>query len=51
MVLELIYERLSMTQINWALTGSTSFALQGLPYEPGDIDIQTDQQGAYEIES
>ncbi|CAG7658255.1 hypothetical protein PAECIP111802_06996 [Paenibacillus allorhizosphaerae] len=51
LVLELIYERLSMTQINWALTGSTSFALQGLPYEPGDIDIQTDQQGAYEIES
>jgi len=51
LVLKLIHECLSVTEINWALTGSTSFALQGLPYEPEDIDIQTDQQGAYEIES
>ena len=25
----------------WGLTGSTSFALQGMDYEPHDIDIQT----------
>ncbi len=36
--------------VNWVLTGSLSFALRGLPLEPHDIDIQTDEQGAYEIE-
>ena len=32
------------------VTGSLSFALQGLPFEPHDIAIQTDKQGAYEID-
>ncbi|GCE51229.1 hypothetical protein EI42_03386 [Thermosporothrix hazakensis] len=36
--------------VNWVLTGSLSFALRGLPLEPHDIDIQTDQAGAYMIE-
>jgi hypothetical protein len=49
-VLRKIYKRLSSTDINWALTGSLSFALQGVPLEPHDIDIQTDEAGAYEIE-
>ena len=31
----------------WGLTGSTSFALQGMDYEPHDIDIQTDEATAY----
>lgn len=31
----------------WALTGSTSFALQGMAVEAHDIDIQTDKAGAY----
>lgn len=30
----------------WALTGSTSFALQGIDLDPGDIDVQTDRVGA-----
>lgn len=34
----------------WALTGSTSFALQGVPVVPGDIDVQTDERGAYVIQ-
>ena len=34
----------------WVVTGSTGFALQGVPVEPKDIDIQTDRAGAYEIE-
>ena len=34
----------------WAITGSTSFALQGLPLTPNDIDLQTDEAGAYAIE-
>lgn len=35
----------------WALTGSASFALQGVPVEPNDIDVQTTEAGAYAIES
>ena len=37
-------------EITWALTGSTSFALQGVPVEAHDIDVQTDRDGAYAIE-
>ncbi|QKY20759.1 hypothetical protein B4589_010365 [Halolamina sp. CBA1230] len=35
----------------WALTGSASFALQGVPVEPNDIDVQTTEAGADAIES
>ena len=49
-VLRKINERLSNTSVNWAVTGSFGFALQGVPVEPNDIDIQTDKRGAYEIE-
>ena len=34
----------------WALTGSLSFAIQGVPVDPHDIDLQTDEAGAYAIE-
>ncbi|MEW5933231.1 MAG: hypothetical protein AB1816_06580 [Bacillota bacterium] len=37
--------------IAWALTGSMAFALQGVPVGPHDIDIQTDEAGAYAIQS
>lgn len=49
-VLRKICARLDGSNVNWALTGSLSFALQGVPVEPHDIDIQTDASGAYEIE-
>jgi hypothetical protein len=49
-VLRQIVTELQDSTVNWVLTGSLSFALQGLPLEPHDIDIQTDEQGAYEIE-
>lgn len=49
-VLRVLFERLKETDINWAVTGSCSFALQGLPIEPNDIDIQADEPGAYAIE-
>lgn len=49
-VLKKIHSRLSKTDVSWAVTGSLSFALQGVPVKPNDIDIQTDKQGAYEIE-
>jgi len=34
----------------WALTGSAGMALQGMPLDVHDIDIQTGKTGAYEIE-
>jgi hypothetical protein len=36
--------------VNWVVTGSLGFALQGVPVDVHDIDIQTDKEGAYEIE-
>lgn len=49
-LLRQIYTRLQTTEINWVLTGSLSFALQGVPVLPHDIDLQTDASGAYAIE-
>jgi Aminoglycoside-2''-adenylyltransferase len=36
--------------IDWAVTGSCGFALQGLDVDVHDIDLQTDRDGAYAIE-
>lgn len=49
-LLRRIHARLSEAGVNWVVTGSVSFAIQGMPVEPNDIDIQTDEAGAYEIE-
>jgi hypothetical protein len=49
-VLKKVYAKLSQHDIAWAITGSLNFALHGLPVEVHDIDIQTDKNGAYEIE-
>jgi hypothetical protein len=49
-VLEKIYRRLKQKNINWVLTGSLGFAIQGVPTDVNDIDIQTDRDGAYGIE-
>jgi hypothetical protein len=49
-VVDRLRESLSDAPIDWALTGSTSFALQGVPVEPNDVDVQTTESGAYEIE-
>lgn len=49
--LRTLVSRLSGEPLTWALTGSTSFALQGVPVEePADIDVQTTDSGAYAIE-
>jgi hypothetical protein len=45
-----IVDGLRDSSVNWALTGSCSFAVQGMPIKPNDIDIQTDKNGAYKIE-
>lgn len=49
-VLRQIHARLSNTDVNWVVTGSLGFALQGVPVQPNDIDLQTDKAGAYQIE-
>jgi hypothetical protein len=43
-------DRLESKNIIWAITGSLSMSLQGVPVIPNDIDIQTDEKGAYEIQ-
>lgn len=48
--LRIICSRLDGKGLNWALTGSMSFALQGIPVTVHDIDIQTDRPAAYELE-
>ncbi|MBI4770848.1 MAG: hypothetical protein HY784_10680 [Chloroflexi bacterium] len=49
-VLRLIHARLALLPVDWAVTGSLGFALQGMPVAVGDIDLQTDAAGAYAIE-
>ncbi len=49
-ILRIIYHRLHGTKTNWAVTGSLSFALQGVPVTPNDIDLQTDKIGAYALQ-
>jgi hypothetical protein len=49
-VLWKIVSLLKDKDINWVLTGSTGMALQGMPLEVHDIDLQTDEAGAYEID-
>ncbi len=50
-VLRKIHERLKYSNIEWVITGSLGMALQGMDLEVHDIDIQTDEAGAYEIEN
>ncbi len=50
-VLRKIYTRLKDSDVNWAVTGSLGFALQGVAVTVHDIDIQTDKSGAYKIEN
>src|SRR3972149_7650234 len=45
-----IYTRLEDNKVNWVVTGSLGMALQGMTVDVHDIDIQTDKDGAYEIE-
>jgi hypothetical protein len=45
--LRVLVAHLPLDEINWALTGSTAHLLQGVPVEPHDIDVQTDEAGAW----
>jgi hypothetical protein len=46
-VLRMIANQLDDTPINWAVTGSCSLALQGLPVDVHDIDLRTTAHDAY----
>ena len=48
--LQIIVALLSNTPLNWVVTGSLGMVLQGMELKVHDIDLQTDQEGAYEIE-
>jgi hypothetical protein len=48
-VLQVLLALLAGKDVNWALTGSLGHALQGVPVQPQDIDLQTDKSGAYAI--
>ncbi|MCA9986602.1 MAG: hypothetical protein KDE59_19975 [Anaerolineales bacterium] len=50
-VIETICTTLRPHNILWALTGSASFALQGMKLPIKDIDLQTDAVGACKIEA
>jgi hypothetical protein len=47
--LVILAEQLELSKTSWAVTGSTSLALQGVDLVPNDIDILTDEAGAYAI--
>ncbi|MGQ9553762.1 MAG: nucleotidyltransferase domain-containing protein [Anaerolineae bacterium] len=38
-VLRHLCQALADGQVNWVLTGSLAFALQGLPIQPRDVDV------------
>ena len=46
-----ICAQLNNCQNSWVVTGSLGMALQGVDIEVHDIDIQTNQHGAHEIEN
>ena len=48
-VLQKLEALLDGQDVLWAITGSTAFALRGLPFTPNDIDLQTNAAGAYAL--
>jgi len=49
-VLRTVNLRLNESNVQWALVGSLGLAVRGISTEPHDIDIITDEAGAYEME-
>jgi hypothetical protein len=49
--LRIIETRIAPLDCLWVITGSLAFAVQGLDFLPGDIDLQTDRNGAFQIEA
>jgi hypothetical protein len=51
LTLAILYPRLKPVSFPWAFTGSLSMVLQGMNLEIHDIDLQSDAQGAYAIQT
>ena len=49
-VLKALYSKLHKTYVIWVIGGSLALKLKGLDVEIKDIDLFTDEEGAYEIE-
>lgn len=45
----MIADQSSGANIDWVVTGSVGMAVQGVPIEVRDLDIQTDRDGAYRL--
>jgi hypothetical protein len=45
-----LYRGLKDSGVSWVVTASLNLALHGLPVKVHDIDVLTDEAGAYEIE-
>ena len=50
-VLHLLFSRINTTPILWVVTGSLGMQIQGMQLEVHDIDLQTNEAGAYQVES
>ncbi|MBI3975529.1 MAG: hypothetical protein HY334_03970 [Armatimonadetes bacterium] len=48
-VLRLLHTGLAGGAVRWAVASSLGVALPGVPVTPRDVDLQTDEGGAYEI--
>jgi hypothetical protein len=46
--LRLLCARLPLDRVNWALTGSVGHRLQGVDVAVHDLDVQTDEAGAWQ---
>jgi hypothetical protein len=45
-----IYKTLKILDVAWAITGSLGLTLRGIDFGINDIDLQTEEDGAYRIE-
>ena len=48
--LRIIFESLPVNEINWAIAGRASLALQGVNIDASEVNILANRNGAYEIE-
>jgi hypothetical protein len=48
-VIYALCESLPLDTVNWALTGSAGHSLQGVPISVHDVDVQTDEPGAWVV--
>jgi hypothetical protein len=49
LAVERLVDLLPLEEVNWALTGSVAHRLHGVNLECRDVDVQTDDGGAYDI--